>query len=527
MKYLLLFLLIPGIILAKELDSKAKISAVTVFKDRAYVTRSMKSEIPEGNHSIIFYPVTSQLQKDSLKVLTKNRGIKILGVRHENVFFKESSSQEVVELRSEKQKIDNQLQSLRTEVSNIIREHNELRNISNHYQESFPLNLNRNKWSAGQFNSFIRFLDSRNNKMQGTWKKLFKRYLNLWDERQFIMGKLTELSGSDRTDNLKVIVDVQANSASPGIELQYLVYGASWNPHYDIRISKRNSKARIFQSGLVSQYTGEDWDNVKIVLSNKQSELKPKVPSISSYSLTYRKVEEVKTNVVATNQANVKLAGADISSDERESLNKNFIVKGRQTVKSNRPQVKIQLANAEADYREWLELVPGQYPKVYKKGEVSNPFSYALGPGDMNIFYNGTFISKFFKDFTPKGKKFYVNAGIDYSITVNRSVRNKTAEEGLINSKKIYSKKFVTSLHNYSGENKIIKLYEQVPISELEAVEVSFDSTNKNHKEDKEMPSWIYWNLDLPSNQLTTHEMDLSVKAPEDFGVKNFFNSMR
>jgi hypothetical protein len=141
--------------------------------------------------------------------------------------------------------------------------------------------------------------------------------------------------------------------------------------------------------------------------------------------------------------------------------------------------------------------VASHFPKVYKKGEIKNPFNYALAPGYVNIFYNGDFISKFFKKFTQKGEFFHINAGIDYSITANRNFENKKEKAGLLNNKMVYKRKFWTTLNNFSKYKKSVRVYEQIPESELEDVKVSSQATNKSLKKEKTRPSWIYWDLKL------------------------------
>ena len=67
----------------------------------------------------------------------------------------------------------------------------------------------------------------------------------------------------------------------------------------------------------------------------------------------------------------------------------------------------------------------------------------------------------------------------------------------------VYKRKFWTSLKNFSKYKKSIRVYEQIPESELDEVKISFETENKNYKQDKTRPSWIYCDLSLSSNQNT------------------------
>jgi uncharacterized protein (TIGR02231 family) len=522
MKYLVIILSLIFIIniFSAEIDSKNKISQVSVFKDRAFITRKMNRPVKKGNHSFVFYPITSEIDEDSLKVLTGNgSSLKILGVRTKVIQHKEVISKDIQKFQKESLKIKQQISTITTKVQGLIKEHKELSNLTSHYQDSFSLNLHAKKWSRASLISYLRFIDSRNKKMKGSWKIAFKAYLVLVERQNFINQKIREFTSGNTKQQLKVWVDTQVTKTSNvQLKLQYLVKKSGWRPVYDLRILNKKKSAFLEQSAMVWQNTGEDWNNVKLTLSNQQSELRPTIPSLNSYTLNFKKVEKVKTIVKSSQVDSESLSGAGDNQDlTKEDLAKKFIVSGTQTVKSHRPQVKVPIATKKARYREWNELVAKQFPKVYTKGEVKNPFDWTLPSSEANIFYNGNFIQKFTTQTVRKGEHFYINAGLDYSITVSRNYNDKSQKAGLLNGEKVYQRKFHTYLKNYSAYKKTIRVYEQIPESELDNVKVSFETSAKSYKKDKDRPSWIYWTLNLPSQKEMRIEHTLKVEAPKDF----------
>lgn len=501
-----------------EINTNNKISEVSVFKDRAFVTRSMNRSVKKGNHSLVFYPVTNSLDIDSLKVTGGTESVRILGIRTKKIHFKEAVSDELVEYQKEFIALKNKISKLTIIVSSLLKEQAELQNLSNYYQESFSLNIQNGKWSPKNLRSFIKFLNSRNKKMTGSWQNAFKKYLKLTNRLEFVSNKKVELSSNNNKVFLKVWIDTEIiKTHKVALRLQYMVPNAGWGPLYDIRVNSKIARAKIFQSAKVWQKTGEDWGNVNLVLSNQRSELRPKVPNISSYRLSYKEVKDVKTVVTSTQSDDQSLNKASISEVAKENLAKRFVIKAKQTIKTHRPEVKVPIAQKNSTYKEWRELVASQFPKVYKKGEIKNPFNYALAAGYVNIFYDDNFISKYYKDFTQKGESFYINSGIDYSVTVNRSYNNKAKTTGPLNGGRTYERKYTTSIFNYSINSKKVKVYEQIPESELTDVKVLFEANNKNFTKDEKRPSWVYWTLNLPGNKLTSHQHQIQIETPKDF----------
>ncbi|MCO4792840.1 MAG: mucoidy inhibitor MuiA family protein [Bacteriovoracaceae bacterium] len=517
MKFLLLFFLLLSTVSAKSIDSKNKISEVTVFKDRAFVTRSMNKPIKKGAHTIVFFPVTTKLDRDSLKVTSGGRNVKILGINTKLVHYRDSISPEVNKIIETQAKLRNQKSKLMNKVQGLLKQNRDLLSLSKHYQQSFSLNLHNQKWSAANLKSFINFLDQRNVKMKGTWKESLKKYITLVEKIEFWENKKKELHSKLKKSQLKVLVETEVlEESNIKLKLSYLVRDCTWTPVYDFRINSKNKSANVEQHAMVYQNSGEDWKNVRLTLSNKRSEIKPKVPYLSSYTLSFKKVEKVKTVVTGTQTNDESLNQASRSVYDETNKTK-FVIKSRQTILEHMPKVKIKLDSKETTYKEWKELVAAQFPKVYKKGELVNPYSYSLPQGQASIYYNGDFIQNFFKSKTQKGETFNINAGLDYDITVKRSYHNETKKSGLLDGEKTYKRKFWTNLKNYSSNTKKLRVYEQVPESELDAVKIEFTAKNKSFKKDKDRPSWVYWDVSLPSRQLKTLEHKISITTPKDF----------
>jgi uncharacterized protein (TIGR02231 family) len=186
------------------------------------------------------------------------------------------------------------------------------------------------------------FFHIKSNNRSFYWVSGVVLYFRTYANRVLILPIL--LSSGNQKTQLKVWIDAEvAKSGNASLNLQYMVSNAGWEPIYDIRINSKNKTAKILQNAFVWQNTLEDWDNVELVLSNQRSELKPTIPYISSYTLSFQEVKEVKTVVTSTQNNDQDLAQASANSGPIEDLAKRFKVKTNQTIKTNRPKVKVPL----------------------------------------------------------------------------------------------------------------------------------------------------------------------------------------
>ena len=506
---------------ANVITKNSPITQVTVFKDRAYVKRKQFLTSKKGNFSIRFKELTPLLDKESIKVsVSSANNIELLGLRTKKVFLKKSQNKELISLKEKKATLNKEIRKITLIVENLLKEHKDLRTLSVHYNESFTLNLHAKKWTKETFSSFLKFMSSRSKKMHSKWKQSFESYIKIFDELIFVKNKIREMHSVSNLEKLDVLVDVTLPAAveKSWIEIQYLVTNVGWSPVYDVRINNLTKKASLEQFATVWQKTGENWNKVKMRLSNVRSELKPQVPSIHSYTLSFQEVKKVKTTI-KNKMVDVKdLAQSNNDNGEYvEGMAKFFDIKSAQTLMDGMPASKIFIQKKSSSYSENLELVSSQYLHVFKKGALVNEFPFTLAAGPLGIYYNNEFVQNTTLPLLVPAKKFFLNTGIDHSIHVSRWHKNKKSKKGIINQDKEYRREFITKIQNYSKYDKSIRILEQIPQSELDSIQVSHEGTTEGLKAIKDFPSWHYWNVNLSPKQHKHVNLVLKVTTPKDF----------
>ena len=508
---------------ATELKGKSEVREVSLFKDRAFVTRSRRISLPRsGAYSVVFSNITPIIQLDSLKTtVSDKKNIQIMGIRNRPQFRQEVKNAELKKIQEKIKLLERKSQDLFQKVRSIQQESQSLQQLSKHYRDSIPVNLHTKKWSRTQFRGFLRFLKNRSNKIKGQWKKHYLSYQKIYEEMEFLRSQEQTLRSPGERDSVTVVVDLLASKKSTTrINIEYLVRRVGWTSVYDIRVDSKRGRAILEHHALLRQESGEDWNNVKINLSNSRAELKPKVPAIHSYSLSYRKVEKVKTQILGKHDEAQSLQQSNVGvgmSNLDQALSQSFVIPHRQTVLDGMKQSKVFIGSARMPYQEHLEVAAHEYRKVFRKGKLKNKLGYKLAAGVANIYYDGAFLQQTHLQDTPIGQPVYINAGIEHNISVSYGSHQKKKNPGMLSSNRHYLRRSYTSLTNWNSRPKKVKVLDRIPVSEIKEVKVSANGSTAGYKKLKDFPSWVYWEVDLPSRKQKTVELRLDVSAPEDF----------
>lgn len=515
--------LLPSLLFAA---TGGEVSRVTVFQDRASVTRTRALHVERGPNSVAFEGVTPLLDLESLKArLGPGSPVTILGIRHRERNRLLSSNPETQELRKRREKLENARSEVLAKVSSLVKQDRSLGDLASHYRDSFTFNLHKKGWKKGELRSFLHFLQGHSEKMNQTWHGLFTQHEVLQKEIEFVDSKLRERTVASDRRTRTVWVDLTADSpANITVEIQYLVPNAGWAPAYDLWVESAKGEAVLDQKAFVWQRTGEDWKNVSLVLSNARTELHTNPPSISPYTLSFRVANEVKTGVGSSSQDTGPLtvgsgegAGDPEPAKAEKGLGRVFEVKGKQTVRDGLARTQVPIASRRTSFRESLELIAGVYPRVFRRAELTNPFPWDLASGTLAIYHDKEFVQQTHLKEVARGNRFGANIGVEHDLVVNRSQKDEVGEPGLVDRKRHFKRTHETWIENFSSRSKKIRVLERVPVSELKDVVVSMKESSPGFEPEGSVEGWYKWNLDVAPRKTASLKLKIDVAVPKDF----------
>jgi hypothetical protein len=122
------------------------------------------------------------------------------------------------------------------------------------------------KLGAGGWRPVIAFARSWSEKQQARLRQLEERLRELGEKRSELATRAQRL-GAERRHGGWQVTGTVTGSGRATLELTYMVAGARWYPSYDVLLDPSTQKVQVGFAGLVSQETGEDWNEALLTLS--------------------------------------------------------------------------------------------------------------------------------------------------------------------------------------------------------------------------------------------------------------------
>lgn len=484
-----------------DIAAESKIDAVTVFPDRADVSRSAAAELPAGRHTIVFDGLPAGLMTDSLRVSGKGDAAFVIGSVETKeihttapaVAREKEIRDKIAALRDKSRYIDAQIAAAETGKTF-------LRSLS----RAPAAGANDAKAAAVSPETWQNAWRVIQNGMDSLGREVIDKQIQsraVTDEISALNARLREIS-TGRKSYKQVRVNVEAvKPVKARLVLRYRIFGASWNPLYEARLDSARETVDIVQSGTISQHTGEDWNNVALTLSTARpfAATQPPVPSpiwVDARSkqpepvaygdtMTARSVADSRmmmmSNFAETDEMTAESAAVGDSFDAGTiaasavgtEFSGVFAIKGTANVPSDGAQYRFNIGTYPSKAEIRAETYPAADSSAYLIATTVFNGELPLLSGDIALFRDGAFIGNSHLDMLRPNEKLHLAFGQDEKIRVTRTVLGgETSEAGVIsreNRKESLSKTIVQNLHNRPLK---IAVYEQLPVSRNSDVSV-------------------------------------------------------
>lgn len=270
----LLLLLIAFKIDAKDIELKTTIKEVTVFQNGAQVKRTGSTKIPSGESQIIISDATSLLKKESIQV--KGEGtFTILSVNHQvKMNDVENEKAKWAELEVKQKSLMRQMEELSVKIQVLNSQETAIMNLKNISTTTKGVTVEQ--IAKAQEIVRLKLTEIKTEKLKNS-----RLILDLFDEHKIVTQHLVALKTPKQNVHYEIVIKVSAKTeTNADLTVSYIVPNAHWYPSYDLRVKNVSEPMTIDYKAIVSQESGEDWNNIKLKLSTgdpSQSSEKPKV----------------------------------------------------------------------------------------------------------------------------------------------------------------------------------------------------------------------------------------------------------
>jgi len=286
-----------GMMLAesKRIDAAAKISAVTVFQDRAQVTRTFKLTVEPGIYTVVFSHIPMGINEQSVRVSGEGTAVaKILDIQTKNQFLKEAFAEQSRQLEADKKKNEKELKVLADRKVILEKKEKYLNDLMEKFADSQAGTDKPRVLSTTEFTNLLNYMESRLEEIAAKKREIAEKTDALQKENNEISGKLALNSKGEVSIDKSVYTELDVRKAGElNLSMSYVIPGASWSPVYDIRVSSKEKNAALNCSAIVTQETGEDWENIRLHLSTAKPMENKSLPELKPYYINAINSNEV------------------------------------------------------------------------------------------------------------------------------------------------------------------------------------------------------------------------------------------
>ena len=534
-------------------EVNSRVSAVTVYSDRALITRETTLSLKPGKHSVIFPGLPANLDRNSLQVRS-NAKVVLGGCMFETEFFTEDVNENASLLLEQHQNLSDDQTRLELKLKRLDGEKAFIEKIatavttpqqidpdSGIKTSSSPDYLNVSIWEnlTGFYRDRHSSVDSEILEANGQIREIQKELKKLSAELQNL---------GHRKARSRDIVRVNIETQMEGdilLNLSYAVPGPSWKPVYNLRFSNDSDKLFFEYDAMVTQATGEEWKDIELKLSTARISISGAVPDLNPWRINFyhppapaalmsdrpqRKMAkppgEMNDMAAPSIEANKELmvepapAAIQEASVEQAGASVLFCVAGAVAITGNNSETQVGISRIELPAEYFYRSVPKLSQFAYRTARFTNSSDFPILPGSANIYSDGSMIAKSVFDLIMPDQKSDVSLGVDEGIKVEYKFLKKFRKsEGLINKRTSMQFVYCINLENNTGTEAEIEIFDQFPISqdkdlEVKPIQPEIGKESKDITIDDE--SKITWHLKLAPAEKKELPVTYLIEYPVD-----------
>lgn len=506
----------------------SKITNVTVFLNKAQITREVKTKVALGNSTLVVSGLTALLDQQSIQVSGKGKVV-IEGISHRQNFLNEFNMP--VKLKSLKDSIEllqRQLQLEQSQKEILNKEEQML--LSNQKIGGTQSNL-----TVAELKAMSDFFRTRMTDIVTTRMKHDDKIRKANATIARLQQQVAEQNDMYSRNTSEIVVALSAEAATAiELEIKYVVSSAGWQPIYDLRATNTKSPVQLNYKANVYQSTGEEWNNVKLTLSTANPSEGGVKPELYTWLLDFYVPEPIYDKSRMEVQRKVTLRGMSapeemsLTADDMKvsestaayvstiqtSLNTEFAISLPYTVSSANKPTMVDIRSYEMNASYIYSVAPKLDKDAFLLAKAVGWEDFSLLPGEANIFFEGTFVSTSYIDPNSIKDTLAISLGRDKRVVVKREKLKDFSSRRTIGSNQRDTYTFEISVRNTKSESIQLVVEDQLPVSMNSQIEVTA-LDNGGAKYNKETGKLI-WDLSLQANETKKLQFKYEVKYPKD-----------
>lgn len=333
---------------------------------------------------------------------------------------------------------------------------------------------------------------------------------------------------------------IQMNNANPirsELRLSYITYSANWQAYYDLKAKSITSPLEILYKAKVSQNTGVDWKNVKLMLSTGNPTQSGTMPILSASYARYIDLSSMVVNQARLQNSisgrmvnkredakldlapaySMEVASSPLTTIVEHQLNATFDIDVPYDIASNGEPHSVTLKEFSQPASFKYYAVPKLEKEAFLLAEIKDFERLNLVPGEANVIFENIFVGSSYLNTNVTTDTLSLSIGRDKSISIKRDriMDAKSSQTSGSSRKQTYT--YDLRVRNGKANAIDLILKDQFPISTDKSIEIELVD-NGGAIVNKEL-GILSWPIHIKAGEMKTYRFTFTVKSPKDKSV--------
>jgi uncharacterized protein (TIGR02231 family) len=520
------------LLLVQALAVSSQVDSVVVYPHQVLVVRTGSVTV-SGPGELAFPGLPGALDDNSVRI--KAPGIRVGEVQVRRGYLAEPTP-EVKRLLARVQDLEDQSKGLEDEGAVLKAKEDFLNSVKLGAPEIISKELQQGKVAPESWRGALAFVGDELMEVKARQVKLSR-------EKEEMQKRL-EAARQEYNDAKAVIenrkevgFNFSADAGTYAVEITYLIPNAAdWSPYYELRANPGDSKVNVSYFAKLVQRTGEDWDNVRVVLSTTTPVLGVTPPEPYPWFLSLLELERAVRKSVMPAPGAALSEGVQVVPDGFDAeygeamqpvetgISLQYAIPGRVSLKSGEQAKKLGLKQIALPAEFEYYTLPRSGQQAYLTGNMINSSDFVFLAGDGNTYVGDEYTGSTWLPNVAPQESTLLSFGIDERVKVKRElVKSFKSKGGLFSKTEKQSFVYRTTVENYVSKSVTIKIVEQAPVSQQGEIKVTVTKVEPKFLEQDNDKGTYTWKPTIETRGKFAIDYEFTVEYPAGRQVQGLF----
>lgn len=537
-----------------EVKVSSTINAVTVFLTGGEVQREAKVNVSKGRNKLIFTGISTVADNKSVQ-FNADSDYTLVSISNEIDYLNAAQN-------------NSRINTIRDSIKLLNNERQNLYNEKAAYQDEQELLRKNNAIKGEKANLSVEELSSMaeyyRSRMMELYKTISKYDREIQVHNNLITrynSQLSELNYKEtiKSNQLVIIIDVD-QAKSMNVDLKYIVSNCGWQANYDLEADNVKENITLRYKAKVYNNTGNDWNDVKMVLSTSDPNISASAPNLTPWYLnqyTYNYTDDFNQqadgyvvpqnrqykqyyNNASVPQMNQNLDGftfgngdgaggngvgnigttspVSFTTIEVSQLSTEFQIDKAYTIPSDSKPYLVDIIEHSLKATYSHKAVPKLDKDAFLLANIVGWEKLELVPGPTQVYFADNYVGQSYINTSNVGDTLRLSFGRDKKISVDRKLLEEFSDKKVVGSNRKDRYTYQITIKNNHEIPVQINLLDQIPISQDSDISVSVEEISM--AEMNEETGILKWVMSLQPGESKSVKLGFEIKYPKDKNIR-------